>query len=454
MQIESKIISIINDKLKNPIYETLRLLNMKTILTKSNFSKKEGVAVHMVVLHFVYMLVMNKKISTFMDQSNDSFKKDVYYRLLANAHYNWRKLLSLSSLKILSLLHKVQDAKLVRVLILDDTVEDKVGKNIEGSCDNLWSNKAKRKIRGVNVVSLNYSDGYSNFMLDFAIAMNNYARVKIEEFTNIIDHRTNAHKRRLESLKGKSQIAIEMIKRAVASGIYADYLLVDSWYSKPVFIETMNELGLQVISRMVNNDRIWNFTGEKKTLDGIYNKFKKLKTIKMGQYGKKIKFEYFGVIVEHKKAGKLKIVFIKTKENLIPIVSTNLDLSDEEIIDIYKRRWDIEQGYKELREHFGFGKEENRIYEALIARITLSFFTYNVVSYINRISNEPKTIGGLFKVLECELHTLAIAMQAFLAILDEIAKIEEVVNRNEDFTAIIDLLRDVTGKLLGFRCES
>jgi len=131
-----------------------------------------------------------------------------------------------------------------------------------------------------------------------------------------------------------------------------------------------------------------------------------------------------------------------------------LNLSDEEIIDIYKRRWDIEQGYKELREHFGFGKEENRIYEALVARVTLSFFTYNIVSYINRISNEPKTICGFFKDLECELHTLAIAMQAFLAILDEIAKIEEVVNRNENFTAIIDLLRDVTGKLLGFRCES
>ena len=454
MEIETKIISIINDKLKNPIYETLRLLNMKTILTKSNFSKKEGVAVHMVVLHFVYMLVMNKKISTFMNQSNDSYKKDVYYRLLANAHYNWRRLLSLSSLKILSLLHKIQDKKIIRVLILDDTIEDKVGKNIEGSCDNLWSNKLKRKIRGLNVVSLNYSDGFSNLMLDFAIAMNSYARVKMEDFTNIVDHRTNAHKRRLESKKGKSQIAIDMIKRAIASGIYADYLLVDSWYSKPVFIETMNELGLQVISRMTNNIKIWNFIGKEKTLDSLYQKFKKLKTIKMGQYGKKIKFEYFSVVVEHKKAGKLKIVFIKTKDNLIPIVSTNLELNDEEIIEIYKRRWDIEQGYKELREHFGFGKEENRIYEALIARITLSFFTYNIVSYINRISNEPKTIGGLFKDLECELHTLAIAMQAFIAIMDEIAKIEEVVNRNEDFTAIIDVLRDVTGKLLGFRCES
>ena len=33
----------------------------------------------------------------------------------------------------------------------------------------------------------------------------------------------------------------------------------------------------------LNNDRILNFTGEKKTLNVIYNKLKKLKTIKMGQ---------------------------------------------------------------------------------------------------------------------------------------------------------------------------
>ena len=64
MQIKSQILNIINDKLKNPVYQTIQLLNMKTILTKSNFSKKDGVAVHMVVLHFVYMLVMNKNTIT------------------------------------------------------------------------------------------------------------------------------------------------------------------------------------------------------------------------------------------------------------------------------------------------------------------------------------------------------------------------------------------------------
>jgi IS4 transposase len=382
-----------------------------------------------------------------------ALKKDTYYRLLQNSSYNWRKLLSLSTLKIIKLLHKVQSTSSIKVFIVDDTVEGKTGKYIEGSRDALWSNKEKRTIRGINVVSLNYSDGYSNFMLDFCFTMGNYARVKFEEFTQELDVRSIAYKRRLEIMGGKSEIAIDMLKRAVKSGIYADYLLVDSWYSKPAFIKEMNNLGLRVISRIANNNKIWNFTDKEKTLNAIYEKHKQLKNAKAGQYGKKIRFTYFSCVVEHKNAGKLKIVFIKTTDNLIPIVSTDLTLNDEEIIEIYKRRWDIEQGYKELREYFGFGQEENRIYEALIARMTLSFFAYNIVSYINRMSHEPKTIGGLFKDLECELYTLSIAMQAFIDIMDKIAQIETIVNRNKDFMNIIATLRSVTQELLGFRCE-
>lgn len=455
MQLQEQITSAINTTLKNPIYQTMQLLNIKSILKSANFVKKrEGVSPYLVVLHFVYMLIMNKKISTFINQSDDSLKKDTYYRLLQNSSYNWRKLLSLTNLKILKLLHKVQDPLSVKVLIIDDTVEGKTGKYVEGSRDALWSNKEKRSIRGINIVSLNYSDGYSNFMLDFAISMGNYARVKLEEFTQEVDVRTIAYKRRVEIMNGKSKIAIDMVTRALNSGVYADYLLVDSWYSKPIFIKKMNVLGLKVITRIANNNKIWNFTDQEKTINAIYEKFKKLKKEKAGTYGKKIKFKYFSVVVEHNNAGKIRIVFIKTKEKLIPIASTDLEITDEEIIEIYKRRWDIEQGYKELRQHFGFGKEENRIYEALIARITLSFFSYNIVSYINRMSNEPKTIGGLFKDLECELHTLSIAMQAFIEIMDKVAQIDEIVKNNKDFMSIISILRSTTQDLLGFRCES
>ena len=129
MKLQEQIISAINTTLKNPIFQTMQLLNIKSILKNANFVKKrEGVSPYLVVLHFVYILVMNKKISTFMNQSNDSLKKDTYYRLLQNSSYNWRKLLSLTNLKILKLLHKVQDASSVKVLIIDDIVEGKTCK--------------------------------------------------------------------------------------------------------------------------------------------------------------------------------------------------------------------------------------------------------------------------------------------------------------------------------------
>ena len=89
MRLQEQIISAINTTLRNPIYQTMQLLNIKSILKSANFVKKrEGVNPYLVVLHFVYMLVMNKKISTFINKSNDSLKKDTYYRLLQNSSYN------------------------------------------------------------------------------------------------------------------------------------------------------------------------------------------------------------------------------------------------------------------------------------------------------------------------------------------------------------------------------
>ena len=79
-----------------------------------------------------------------MTQSSDSYKKDVYYRFLKNSKYNWRKLLLLTSVKLICKLHKLQNTTDAKVLIIDDTVEIKIGKFIEGSCKNVWSNKEHR----------------------------------------------------------------------------------------------------------------------------------------------------------------------------------------------------------------------------------------------------------------------------------------------------------------------
>jgi len=440
--------------LKNPILEVLQEIEITKILKQSNFVKRDvGYPPFQIILHFLYMLVMQKRQSSFIKQSDSAFGKDAYYRFIKESRYNWRKLLLLSSVSLLQKIKPLHKNGEHRLLIIDDTVEAKRGKFIEGSCKYIWSNKEHRSINALNIVSLNYADSHSTFQLDFSIKINDSQRVDTSEFRTKLHHRSNAYQRKSEIIKGKNTLAIEMLERALDNGVEANYLLVDSWYSKPNFIKQANDLGMPVIARLPNNKLIWNFKGKYKTLNAIYDDLKKYRYKSSGKHGK-ISYKYFDKIVEHALLGKVKLVFLHTGKDLLVFISTDITIAGKEILSTYKKRWNIEQGYKDLRNLFGLGREENRIYEALIAKITLSMFAYNIVSYINRIKHEPQTLGELFRDLECELESLAISMQLFIKILTKISEIENVVKDNKNFLQIIALLSAYTQKELGFMCES
>ena len=454
MELENYINYAMKSLLKNPMLEVLQEIKIMRILRQSNFIKRDvGFPPFQIILHFFYMLVMQKRQSSFIKQSDSAYGKDTYYRFIKESRYNWRKLLLLSSAALLQRIKPLHKQGEHRLLIIDDTVEPKRGKLIEGSCRYVWSNKEHRTINALNIVSLNYADSHSTFQLDFSIKMNDSRRKDIAEFTTKLHHRSNAHQRKNEITKGKNILAIEMLERALDSRVEADYLLVDSWYAKPDFIKQADDLGMPVIARLPNNKLIWNFKGKHKTLNAIYHSLKNIRHKQSGKYGK-ISYTYFDKIIEHTVLGNVKLVFLHTGTNLLIFISTDLSLSAKEILATYKKRWNIEQGYKDLRNLFGLGKEENRIYEALIAKITLSMFAYNLVSYINRMKHEPQTLGELFRDLECELESLAISMQLFIKILTKIAKIQNVVKDNKNFLQIIAILSAYTQKELGFMCES
>ena len=440
--------------LKNPILEVLQEIKITKLLKQSNFVKREvGHSPFQILLHFLYMLIIQKRQSSFIKQSESAFGKDAYYRFIKESRYNWRKLLLLSSTALLQKIKPLHKQGECRLLIIDDTVEPKRGKLIEGSCKYVWSNKEHRTINALNIVSLNYTDSHSTFQLDFSIKMNESSRKDVSEFTTKLHHRSNAYKRKSETIKPKNVLAIEMLERALDAGVEANYLLIDSWYAKPDFIKQADDLGMPVIARLPNNKLIWNFKGKNKTLNAIYNRLKNIRHKQSGKHGK-ISYKYFDTIVEHATLGKIKLVFLHTGKDLLIFISTDLQLLAKEILATYKKRWNIEQGYKDLRNLFGLGKEENRIYEALIAKITLSMFAYNIVSYINRIKHEPQTLGELFRDLECELESLAISMQLFIKILTKISEIQNVVKENKNLLQIIALLSAYTQKELGFMCES
>jgi ribosomal protein L24 len=454
MGIDNSIEVAISNVLKNPILTVLREINISKILKESNFIKRDvGYAPLQVLLHFVYMLVMNKRQSAFVKQSVDAYGKDTYYRFVQSVRYNWRKLLLLSAFALIRKIQPLQKKSDYRVLIIDDTVEVKRGKQIEGSCKSIYSNKEQRWVNGINVVNLAYADEHSTFQLDFSVRIHESKRVDISNFTKTLHHKSNGYKRRKEGLDGKNEIALDMVERALNIGVDADYLLVDSWYAKPNFLLQAREIGIDTVARLANSPKIWNFKGKYKTINALYEGLKHHKSTLRGYHGK-IRYSYFDAIVEHPKVGKLKLVFLSTKKELLVFASTDISLCGKEIIEVYKKRWNIEQGYKDLREYFGFGKEENRIYEALIARITLSMFTYNLINYINRINHEPQTLGELFRDLECELETLVISMQLFLQILTNIANIHQNLKTSKELQHIIAVIGAYTQKQLGFMCES
>ncbi|MCT7535810.1 hypothetical protein ACOTVP_10140 [Aliarcobacter butzleri] len=74
MELDNFIQTAMRRVLKNPILSILRDINFSSILKQSNFIKKDiGKSPYMIILHFLYMFIINKKISTFMKYSNDSY---------------------------------------------------------------------------------------------------------------------------------------------------------------------------------------------------------------------------------------------------------------------------------------------------------------------------------------------------------------------------------------------
>ena len=175
--------------LKNPILSVLREIKIANILKQSNFNKRNtGYPVFVVLLHFVYMLVMNKRQSSFVKQSDNAYGKDTYYRFIQSKRHNWRKLLLLSSQALIAKVDPLQKNTEAKLLIIDDTVEIKRGRQIEGSCKSLLLHKEHRCINGINIISLNFADSHSTFQLDFAVSMNKSRSKEVDDFSGSLHH--------------------------------------------------------------------------------------------------------------------------------------------------------------------------------------------------------------------------------------------------------------------------
>ena len=120
-----------------------------------------------------------------------------------------------------------------------------------------------------------------------------------------------------------------------------------------------------------------------------------------------------------------KIVFVRARNSKkwLALLSTDVDLSDEEIVKLYKRRWDIEVFFKISKSYLQLAKEfQSRSYDALVAHTTIVFARYIMLELARRSAKDPRTLGTLFHAGCDELRQASFA-EAIGLLLDSLQQL-------------------------------
>lgn len=88
--------------------------------------------------------------------------------------------------------------------------------------------------------------------------------------------------------------------------------------------------------------------------------------------------------VKEKEAIPVKLVFVRNRNNrqdYLILVSTDINLSEEEIIQTYGKRWNIEVFFKMCKSYLKLGKGSRTMsYDAMTAHVSIVLVRYMLLS--------------------------------------------------------------------------
>jgi hypothetical protein len=252
--------------------------------------------------------------------------------------------------------------------------------------------------------------------MDFVLCASAKAKKRVHGTScKEVDKRCCGYRRRQEAMTKSTEHLETMVKRVLAKGIRADYLLMDSWFCFPALLSVVGK-HLPVICMAKNLPKVfYSYKGKWLTLGGLYSGLKK----RPGRA--KI---LASVVVKTKHEQSVKIVFVRHRHSRkwLAVMSSRIDLPDEEIIRIYGKRWDIEVFFKMMKHYLNLERETQlRDFDGIIGHITIAMSRYIFLSYEQRRHDDPKTLGSLFFACCGEMKDLDLveAMQRILSLATE-----------------------------------
>ncbi len=211
----------------------------------------------------------------------------------------------------------------------------------------------------------------------------------------------------------------EMLDRARDAGVTASYVLMDSWFTHAPLVKEVVGRGLHAIGMVKADNKHYQVGVQRLSLQELYYAATPMKRKNKGVL-RSIRTELAGIPIT--------MVFVRhrsKKKEWLAILCTDLSLTEEEIIQTYGIRWDIEVFFKCTKSLLRLQKEfQGRSYDLLISHTTIVFSRYIVLVWQHRQSTYERSLGGLFLALCDEVSELdwAIALHQLFELITDIAK--------------------------------
>ncbi|QLA18199.1 transposase (plasmid) [Desulfolutivibrio sulfoxidireducens] len=181
-----------------------------------------------------------------------------------------------------------------------------------------------------------------------------------------------------------------MVRRALEAGVKARYLLMDSWFGMPAIISALRPL-IPVLCMVKRTPKIlYGFQGKRLSLDGIYRALKKRR-------GRAKILSSVGVAMNDGESARIVFVRDRRKKDWLALLTTDINLPDEEVVRIYGKRWDIEVFFRTAKQFLQLEKgSQARGFDTLIAYSTIVLMRYIFLALEQRRLDDPRSLGLLF----------------------------------------------------------
>ena len=430
--------------------------HLSSALKAANAYKKKGTPATE-IFQYLFLLVFSNR-SMYMNlltgRNTPDFAKDTVYRFMKMIQINWIRFTTILSSRIIKeAIVPLNSKDRANVLIIDDSMfERNRSKKVE-LLAKVYDHAKHIYKYGFRMLTLGWSDGSTFLPVNSILLSTENKKNRINEAKSV-DKRTVGYKRRSLSLEKGTHAMLELLKHAKKADIPANYVLFDSWFSSPSSIHLVKEIGYDVIGMVKKTPKMFfRYNGEDMSLISIYNKNKKRRG--RSRYLLSVMVD----VVKDEEIIPAKVVYVRNRnkrKEYLCLISTDVDLDEDEIIRIYGKRWDIEVFFKVCKSYLNLSKECRAIsYDAMTAHTAVVFTRYMMLSLESRESNDERSLGELFLYFSDEMSDIT-WIQAFQLMLQMFRNMltDNVKLPDEKIDELVDAFMDAIPALLKSKLQA